>query len=50
MYLLCKDGKVRSHSLKRRGTCRGVRLIDFASLCRAVESFAAAEQPEEARG
>ncbi|HEY9173723.1 MAG TPA: hypothetical protein VI136_15665 [Verrucomicrobiae bacterium] len=48
IYLLCKEGKVASHSLKRRGTCRGVRLVDFSSLCQAIESFATAEQQQEA--
>jgi hypothetical protein len=46
IYLLCKSGKVKSHSLKRRGTCRGVRLIDFASLVAAIEEFASAEHQE----
>jgi len=44
--LLCKSGKVKSHSLKRRGTCRGVRLIDFQSLVAAIEEFASAEKQE----
>ena len=46
IYLLCKSGKVKSHSLKRRGTCRGVRLIDFQSLVSAIEEFASAEEQE----
>jgi hypothetical protein len=46
IYLLCKSGKVKSHSLKRRGTCRGVRLIDFQSLVAAIEEFASAEEQE----
>lgn len=46
MYLLCKSGKVKSHSLKRPGTCRGVRLIDFQSLVTAIEEFASAEEQE----
>ncbi len=46
IYLLCKSGKVKSHSLKRRGTCRGVRLIDFQSLVAAIEEFASAEKQE----
>ena len=46
IYLLCKSGKVKSHSLKRRGTCRGVRLIDFQSLVSAIEEFASAEGQE----
>jgi hypothetical protein len=40
MYLLCKSGKVKSYSLKRRGARRGVRLIDFQSLVAAIEEFA----------
>ncbi len=46
IYLLCKSGKVKSYSLKRRGTCRGVRLIDFQSLVAAIEEFASAEEQE----
>jgi hypothetical protein len=46
IYLMCKSGKVKSHSLKRRGTCRGVRLIDFQSLVAAIQEFASAEQQE----
>jgi|SRR5208282_1780342 len=46
IYLLCKSGKVKSHSLKRRGTCRGVRLIDYQSLVAAIEEFASAEEQE----
>jgi hypothetical protein len=44
IYLLCKSGKIKSHSLKRHGTCRGVRLIDFQSLVTAIEEFASAEE------
>src|SRR5208283_2406877 len=44
IYLMCKSGKVKSHSLKRRGTCRGVRLIDFQSLVAAIQEFASAEE------
>jgi hypothetical protein len=50
IYLLCKEGKVRSHSLKRRGTCRGVRVVEFMSLCAAIESFAADEEQQGANG
>lgn len=39
IYQLCKTGKVKSHSLKQRGTCRGVRLIDFQSLVAAVQDY-----------
>jgi hypothetical protein len=46
IYLLCKSGNVKSHNLKRRGTCRGIRLIDFQSLVAAVEEFASAENQE----
>jgi hypothetical protein len=46
IYLMCKSGKVKSHSLKRRGTCRGVRLIDFQSLVAAIQEFASAEEQE----
>ena len=46
IYLMCKSGKVISHSLKRRGTCRGVRLIDFQSLVTAIQEFASAEEQE----
>jgi hypothetical protein len=46
IYLLLKSGKVKSHSLKRRGSCRGVRLIDFASLVAAIQEFASAEEQE----
>ena len=46
IYLLCKSGKVKSHSLKRRGTYRGVRLIDFQSLVSAIEEFASVEKQE----
>ena len=46
IYLMCKDGKVQSHSLKRRGTCRGVRLIDFQSLVKAIQEFASTEEQE----
>jgi hypothetical protein len=46
IYLMCKSGKVKSHSLKRRGTCRGVRLIDFQSLVKAIQEFASTEEQE----
>jgi hypothetical protein len=46
IYLMCKGGKVKSHSLKRRGTCRGVRLIDYPSLVSAIQEFASAEEQE----
>ena len=46
IYLMCKSGKVKSHSLKRRGTCRGVRLIDYPSLVSAIQEFASAEEQE----
>ncbi len=46
IYLMCKSGKVQSHSLKRRGTCRGVRLIDYQSLISAIQEFASAEEQE----
>jgi hypothetical protein len=46
IYLLCKSGKIKSHSLKRPGTCRGVRLIDYQSLVAAIEEFASAEEQE----
>jgi hypothetical protein len=49
IYLLCKSGKIKSHSLKRHGTCRGVRLIDFQSLVTAIEEFASAEEQENQR-
>jgi hypothetical protein len=43
MYLLCKSGKVKSYSLKRRGARRGVRLIDYQSLVATIEEFASTE-------
>jgi hypothetical protein len=43
---MCKSGKVKSHSLKRPGTCRGVRLIDYQSLVAAIEEFASDEEHE----
>jgi len=46
MYLMCKSGKVKSHSLKRRGTCRGIRLVDYQSLVTVIQEFASAEQQE----
>ena len=46
IYLMCKSGKVKSHSLKRRGTCRGVRLIDFQNLVAAIQEFVSAEEQE----
>ena len=46
MWGFIKDGRVKSHSLKRRGTCRGVRLIDFGSLLQAIETFSPAEDQE----
>jgi hypothetical protein len=46
IYLMCKSGKVISHSLKRRGTVRGCRLIDFQSLVAAIQEFASAEEQE----
>jgi hypothetical protein len=49
IYLLCKSGKVKSHCLKRRGTCRGVRLIDFQSLVLAIEEFSSQEELENQR-
>jgi len=47
MYLLCKSGKVKSYSLKRRGACRGVRLIDYQSLVAAIEEFASTEEQKK---
>jgi hypothetical protein len=46
IYLLCKSGKVESHSLKQSGKSRGVRLIDFQSLVAAIVEFASAEKQE----
>ena len=46
IWLLVKEGRVQSHSMKRRGTCRGVRLIDFASLIEAIKNFGPAEAAE----
>jgi hypothetical protein len=46
MYLLIKNGLVKSHSLRRRGTVRGCRLIDFDSLCAAIRTFESAEEQE----
>ena len=46
IYLMCKFGKIKSHSLKRPGTCRGVRLIDYQSLVAAIEEFASDEEHE----
>ncbi len=46
MWLLVKEGRVQSHSMKRRETCRGVRLIVFASLIEAIENFGTAEAAE----
>jgi hypothetical protein len=46
IYLLCKSGKVKSHSLRRPGTCRGVRVIDYQSLVAAIEEFASDEEQE----
>jgi hypothetical protein len=46
MYLLCKSGKVKSYSLKRRGACRGVRLIDYESLVIVIQEFASIEEQE----
>lgn len=46
IYLLCKSGKVRSHSLRQPGKSRGVRLIDYQSLVAAIEEFAGTEEQE----
>lgn len=43
IYVLCKTGKVKSFSLKRRGTSRGCRLIDAESLVRAIQEFSTNE-------
>lgn len=50
IYAFCKENRVKSHSLKRRGTCRGVRLIDYQSLLRAIEEFPSAEEQEDRKG
>jgi hypothetical protein len=50
MYLLCKTGKVKSFSLKRKGTARGCRLIDAQSLIAVIQNFAASEGPAELKG
>jgi len=46
IYLFIKSGLVKSISLKRSGTSRGTRLIDFDSLCAAIRSFEASEQQQ----
>lgn len=43
IYQLCKSGKVRSVSLKRKGTVRGCRLIDAESLITAIQEFSTNE-------
>ena len=43
IYVLCKTGKVKSFSLKRRGTSRGCRLIDADSLVTAIQEFSTTE-------
>jgi hypothetical protein len=44
LYWFLTHGQVKSISLRRPGTSRGVRLIDFDSLCAAIRSFEASEQ------
>jgi len=46
MWLAVKAGHVRSHSLKRPGTRRGVRLVDAASLVEWLSSNPPAEISE----
>ena len=40
LYRLLGQGKIRSSSLRSRGTLRGIRLIDRVSLDAYIESFA----------
>jgi hypothetical protein len=46
LYLLVRDGRVRSHSMRRRGTVRGTRLIDYQSVCDYIRRQPPAEQQE----
>lgn len=46
LWLLIKSGCIKSHSLKRAGTRRGVRVIDTASLLSYIKSLPPAEQTE----
>jgi hypothetical protein len=47
IYVLCKTGRVKSFSLKRRGTSRGCRLIDAESLVTAIQEFSTNERAEQ---
>lgn len=50
MWLLVKSGCIRSHSLKRPGTRRGVRLVDVPSLVEWLRSNPPAEVSEAQSG
>lgn len=49
LYRFLAEGKIRSSSLRSRGSLRGIRLIDRASLDAYIESFVtkSAERREE---
>jgi hypothetical protein len=47
LFNLIKTGRVKSHSLKMPGCSRGIRLIDFKSLCEAISGTG---QQEAAKG
>jgi hypothetical protein len=50
LWLLVKSGCIKSHSLKRAGTRRGVRLIEAASLVSYLQRCPPAEQTEALEG
>ena len=39
IYMLCKEGKVDSRVLRRRGAIRGIRLVRYGSLMRYIQSL-----------
>lgn len=40
LYTLCKDGKIKSVVLRKRGASRGIRLLEWVSLFSFINSLA----------